>query len=264
MQNMPLPLAREIAGLQPGAISAAPIESGSQRYFVKLDAVRPMQVPAFDAVKPAIKQALGVAELERAAVQMVGSLLKSTKAVQSFTRQVHAVANLPYMLMMWIQPPSRCNRRRLCRTLWSLLLAWLSLATPWVQAEEADMAAMQDPLYVELSTCLMGSLTQHAIAQERRNGVSIEVQRQRYRAQVGENALMEQFLTQLYATDDPSALLVDLNSRCVANMVGVPEERAAACYRQFMLPLYTAIMEPHEGGIDTATPKASYLACMRR
>jgi parvulin-like peptidyl-prolyl isomerase len=81
-QNMPLPLAREIAALQPGAVSTVPIESGSQRYIVKLDAVRPTQVPAFDSVKPAIKQALETAELERATVQVVGGLLKNAKVVQ--------------------------------------------------------------------------------------------------------------------------------------------------------------------------------------
>jgi parvulin-like peptidyl-prolyl isomerase len=81
-QNLPLPLAREIVVLQPGAISANPVEVGNQRYIVKVDAVRPTQVPAFDSVKPAIKQALETAELERATVQVVGGLLKNAKVVQ--------------------------------------------------------------------------------------------------------------------------------------------------------------------------------------
>jgi parvulin-like peptidyl-prolyl isomerase len=81
-QNLPLPLAREIVVLQPGAISANPVEVGNQRYIVKVDAVRPTQVPAFDSVKPAIKQALETAELERATVQLVGGLLKTAKVVQ--------------------------------------------------------------------------------------------------------------------------------------------------------------------------------------
>ncbi|PLC40591.1 hypothetical protein C0Q88_22610 [Ralstonia pickettii] len=144
------------------------------------------------------------------------------------------------------------------------MAALMCLAMSATQADEVDLDVLQDLLYVELSTCLMGSLTQHAIAQERRNGVSIEVQRQRYRAQVGKNGLMEQFLTQLYATDDPSELLVGLNSRCVVNMVGLPQDRAATCYRQFLLPLYAAIMAPHTGGLDTTSPKTGYLACMRR
>lgn len=150
------------------------------------------------------------------------------------------------------------GRRRL-----TLLLTGLGLALPAAHAEEANLAALQDPLYVELSPCLMGSLTQHALAQERRNGVPIETQRARYRAQIGESALMESFLTQLYAAEDPSALLVELNSRCVAGMVGLPQAQAAACYRQYLLPLYTAIMAPHTGGLDTTTPKTSYLSCMR-
>lgn len=81
-QNLPLPLAREILVLQPGAISANPVEVGNQRYIVKVDAVRPTQVPAYDSVKPAIKQALETAELERATVQLVGGLLKTAKVVQ--------------------------------------------------------------------------------------------------------------------------------------------------------------------------------------
>ncbi|KJJ97308.1 signal peptide protein [Burkholderiaceae bacterium 26] len=81
-QNLPLALAREISALQLGATSAAPVEVGNQRYIVKLDAMRPTQVPAYDAVKPAIKQALETAELERATVQVVGNLLKTAKVVQ--------------------------------------------------------------------------------------------------------------------------------------------------------------------------------------
>jgi len=81
-QNLPLAVAREISTLQPGAVSAAPVQAGSQRYIVKLDAMRPTQVPAYDAAKPAIKQALETAELERATVQVVGSLLKTAKVVQ--------------------------------------------------------------------------------------------------------------------------------------------------------------------------------------
>lgn len=81
-QNLPLPLAREIAALPPGAVSAAPVEVGNQRYIVKVDAVRPTQVPAFDAVKPAIRQTLEASELERATVQVVGGLLKQAKVVQ--------------------------------------------------------------------------------------------------------------------------------------------------------------------------------------
>ena len=81
-QNLPLAVAREISTLQPVAVSAAPVEAGSQRYIVKLDAMRPTQVPAYDAAKPAIKQALETAELERATVQVVGSLLKTAKVVQ--------------------------------------------------------------------------------------------------------------------------------------------------------------------------------------
>ena len=81
-QNLPLAVAREIAALPAGGVSAAPVEAGGQRYIVKVDAVRPTQVPAFDTVKPAIKQALETAELERATVQVVSALLKQAKVTQ--------------------------------------------------------------------------------------------------------------------------------------------------------------------------------------
>lgn len=81
-QNLPLPVVREIAALGVGATSAAPVEIGSQRVIIKVDAVRPTQVPAYDTVKPAIKQAMEAAELERTTVQVVGGLLKTAKVVQ--------------------------------------------------------------------------------------------------------------------------------------------------------------------------------------
>lgn len=81
-QNLPMPLAREIATLAVGAASTAPVEAGSQRYLVKVEAARPTQVPGYDAVRPAIRQALETAELERVTVQVVGDLLKQAKVVQ--------------------------------------------------------------------------------------------------------------------------------------------------------------------------------------
>ncbi|WP_439892789.1 peptidylprolyl isomerase [Ralstonia sp. 25C] len=81
-QNIPLPVAREIAALSPGAVSAAPVEAGNQRFIVKMDAVRPTQVPTYDTVKLAIKQGLESAERERATAQVAGGLLKTAKVVQ--------------------------------------------------------------------------------------------------------------------------------------------------------------------------------------
>ncbi|MHA6910980.1 peptidyl-prolyl cis-trans isomerase [Ralstonia pseudosolanacearum] len=81
-QNLPLPLAREIATLAVGAASTAPVEAGSQRYLVKVEAARPTQVPGYEAVRPAIRQALETAELERVTVRVVGGLLKAAKIVQ--------------------------------------------------------------------------------------------------------------------------------------------------------------------------------------
>lgn len=81
-QNLPLPIAQGIAALPAGAVSPAPIAWNDRRYLVKVEAVRPTQIPAFDTAAPGIRQALQAQALERATVALVTGLLAKAKITQ--------------------------------------------------------------------------------------------------------------------------------------------------------------------------------------
>lgn len=81
-QSLPLPLAQAISTLPAGAVSPQPVVWNARRYLVKVDAVRPTQVPPYDAAAPGIRQALQAQALERATVALVTSLLTKAKITQ--------------------------------------------------------------------------------------------------------------------------------------------------------------------------------------
>lgn len=81
-QNLPLAIAQAIASLPPGAITPAPVAVGDRRYLVKVDTVRPTQVPSFDTAAPGIRQALQAQALERATLALVTNLLSKAKITQ--------------------------------------------------------------------------------------------------------------------------------------------------------------------------------------
>lgn len=81
-QNLPLPIAQAVASLPAGAVSAAPIAWNNRSFIVKVDEVRPTQVPAYDTVKPGIQQALQAQALERATAALVIQLLAKAKITQ--------------------------------------------------------------------------------------------------------------------------------------------------------------------------------------
>ncbi|MBV8271830.1 MAG: peptidyl-prolyl cis-trans isomerase [Cupriavidus sp.] len=81
-QNLPLPIAQAMASLPEGAISPTPIAWNEHRYLIKVDAVRPTQIPSFDTAAPAIRQALQARALERATLVLVTSLLSKAKITQ--------------------------------------------------------------------------------------------------------------------------------------------------------------------------------------
>lgn len=70
-QSLPLALAQAIASLPPGTASAAPIAAGDARYLVRVEQVRPVTVPAYDAAVPGLRRALEAQETQRA----LGALL---------------------------------------------------------------------------------------------------------------------------------------------------------------------------------------------
>ncbi|MGO4815055.1 peptidylprolyl isomerase [Cupriavidus sp. 2MCAB6] len=81
-QNLPLPLAQALSTLPAGAVSAAPITWNNRRFLVKVDEVRATQVPAYEAVRPGIQQALQAQELERATAALVTRLLSKARITQ--------------------------------------------------------------------------------------------------------------------------------------------------------------------------------------
>lgn len=81
-QTLPLPIAQAVSMLPPGAVSPSPVVLGERRYVVKVDAVRPTQVPSFDTAAPGIRQALQAQALERATVALVTGLLAKARITQ--------------------------------------------------------------------------------------------------------------------------------------------------------------------------------------
>ncbi|WP_354678175.1 peptidyl-prolyl cis-trans isomerase [Cupriavidus plantarum] len=81
-QNLPLAIAQAIASLPEGAVTPAPIALGDRRYVIKVDAVRPTQIPSFETAAPGIRQALQAQALERATLSLVTGLLSKAKITQ--------------------------------------------------------------------------------------------------------------------------------------------------------------------------------------
>jgi len=81
-QNLPLPIAEAISTLPAGGVSPNAVTWNARRYLVKVDALRPTQVPSYDAAAPGIRQALQAQALERATVALVTGLLTKAKITQ--------------------------------------------------------------------------------------------------------------------------------------------------------------------------------------
>lgn len=81
-QNLPLPVAQAIAQLTPGALTQAPVVWNGERYIIRLDELRPTQIPQYDSVKVPLRQTMDRQALERATMTLVGDLTKSAKVQQ--------------------------------------------------------------------------------------------------------------------------------------------------------------------------------------
>lgn len=81
-QNLPLPIAQAIGGLPAGGVTAAPVTWNNRSYIVKVDEIRPTQVPSYEQAKPAIQQALQAQALERATAALVVELFGKAKITQ--------------------------------------------------------------------------------------------------------------------------------------------------------------------------------------
>ncbi|AKZ64284.1 hypothetical protein F506_17870 [Herbaspirillum hiltneri N3] len=81
-QNLPLPVAQAISQLVPGGLTQTPVVWNNERYVIKLDQLRPTQIPQYDDVKGALRQTMERQALERATMTLVGDLTKSAKIEQ--------------------------------------------------------------------------------------------------------------------------------------------------------------------------------------
>ncbi|WP_199544591.1 peptidylprolyl isomerase [Paraburkholderia kururiensis] len=81
-QGLPLSVAQAITQLPVGGVTPDSIPAGNVRLIVKLDAKRPTQIPAFEAVKETIRQQLQALALEKAAADFTAGLLKGATVQQ--------------------------------------------------------------------------------------------------------------------------------------------------------------------------------------
>jgi peptidyl-prolyl cis-trans isomerase C len=81
-QNLPLPIAQAITQLTPGAVTPAPVVVNGAFYVIRLDQMRPTQVPQYDSVKAPLRQTLERQALEKATIAFIGDLMKTAKIQQ--------------------------------------------------------------------------------------------------------------------------------------------------------------------------------------
>lgn len=80
--NLPLPVAQALSTLPPGAVSATAIAWNNRRFLVKVEEVRPTEVPPFEPIKASTRQFLQTQELRRATAALVSQLLGKAKVIQ--------------------------------------------------------------------------------------------------------------------------------------------------------------------------------------
>lgn len=78
-QNLPLPVAAAIAGLKPGEVTPEPIAYEGLHYLIRLDDVRPTQVPDYAKAAPLLRGMLERRALEQATAELVTRLIKNAK-----------------------------------------------------------------------------------------------------------------------------------------------------------------------------------------
>jgi len=81
-QNLPLPLAQALVALPAGGVTSIPVNWNNAYFIVKLEQVRPTQVPKYDSVKAVLRQQQEAAALEKATLAVVSKLVKQAKIEQ--------------------------------------------------------------------------------------------------------------------------------------------------------------------------------------
>lgn len=81
-QGWPQPLAEALVKLPQGAVSSAPVQVGNAFWILRVDQVRPTQIPTFDQSKDSLRKELEQVAMAKATAQVVTDLVKSAHIEQ--------------------------------------------------------------------------------------------------------------------------------------------------------------------------------------
>lgn len=81
-QNLPLPIAQALTALPAGGVTLTPVNWNNAYFILKLEQIRPTQVPKYEDVKAVLRQQQEAAALEKATLAVVGNLVKQAKIEQ--------------------------------------------------------------------------------------------------------------------------------------------------------------------------------------
>ncbi|WP_211440858.1 peptidylprolyl isomerase [Collimonas humicola] len=81
-QNLPLPIAQALTALPAGGVTLTPVNWNNAYFILKLEQIRPTQVPKYEDVKAVLRQQQEAAALEKATLAVVGNLVKQAKIKQ--------------------------------------------------------------------------------------------------------------------------------------------------------------------------------------
>lgn len=81
-QGWPTPIAEALVKLPQGAVSSAPVQVGNTFWILRVDQMRPTQIPTFDQTKDQLRKELEQAALAKATAQVVTDLVKGAHIEQ--------------------------------------------------------------------------------------------------------------------------------------------------------------------------------------
>ena len=81
-QGWPQPLAEALVKLPQGAVSSAPVQVGDSFWILRVDQMRPTQIPTFDQSKVQLRKELEQVAVAKATAQVVTDLVKSAHIEQ--------------------------------------------------------------------------------------------------------------------------------------------------------------------------------------
>ncbi|MDR0247286.1 MAG: peptidyl-prolyl cis-trans isomerase [Burkholderiales bacterium] len=81
-QGLSLPVAYALLTLSPGEYTSKPVSDETKYVFIKLEAMRPTQIPAYEEAKASIKQALDAQAAQEASFRMMEELMEKAVIIQ--------------------------------------------------------------------------------------------------------------------------------------------------------------------------------------